>query len=47
VINTLKAQPGDSIVVFGTGSVGLSALMARKGQRMHDHHRRGRCGREA
>ncbi|NLI53633.1 MAG: NAD(P)-dependent alcohol dehydrogenase [Clostridiales bacterium] len=30
VINTLKAQPGDSIVVFGTGSVGLSALMAAK-----------------
>jgi aryl-alcohol dehydrogenase len=28
VINTLKAQPGSSIAVFGIGSVGLSAIMA-------------------
>jgi aryl-alcohol dehydrogenase len=28
VINTLKAQPGSEIAVFGIGSVGLSAIMA-------------------
>ena len=28
VINTLKAQPGSAIAVFGIGSVGLSAIMA-------------------
>ncbi len=28
VYNVLKAQPGDAIAVFGTGGVGLNALMA-------------------
>jgi aryl-alcohol dehydrogenase len=28
VINTLKAGPGESLVIFGAGSVGLSAIMA-------------------
>ena len=28
VINSLKAEPGSSLVVFGAGSVGLSAIMA-------------------
>jgi aryl-alcohol dehydrogenase len=28
VINSLKAQPGSSIAIFGIGSVGLSAIMA-------------------
>ena len=28
VINTLKAQPGSAIAIFGIGSVGLSAIMA-------------------
>jgi aryl-alcohol dehydrogenase len=28
VINTLKVRPGSSIAVFGTGSVGLAAIMA-------------------
>jgi len=28
VINTLRAEPGSSIAVFGIGSVGLSAIMA-------------------
>lgn len=28
VYNVLKAQPGDSVAVFGTGGVGLHALMA-------------------
>jgi aryl-alcohol dehydrogenase len=30
VINALKVGPGDSFVVFGAGSVGLSAVMAAK-----------------
>ncbi|MFY9314927.1 MAG: NAD(P)-dependent alcohol dehydrogenase [Burkholderiales bacterium] len=30
VINTLKVGPGHSIAVFGTGSVGLSAIMAAR-----------------
>lgn len=30
VINAFKAKAGDSIVVFGVGSVGLSAIMAAK-----------------
>ena len=30
VINALKVRPGDSIAVFGTGSVGLSAIMAAR-----------------
>jgi aryl-alcohol dehydrogenase len=30
VINSLKLRPGKSIAVFGTGSVGLSAIMAAK-----------------
>ncbi|WP_332632671.1 NAD(P)-dependent alcohol dehydrogenase [Halalkalibacter flavus] len=30
VINKLKAEPGSSMVVFGCGSVGLSAIMAGK-----------------
>lgn len=30
VINSLKVSPGDSIAVFGTGSVGLAAVMAAK-----------------
>jgi aryl-alcohol dehydrogenase len=30
VINTFNPQPGSAIAVFGTGSVGLSALMAAK-----------------
>jgi aryl-alcohol dehydrogenase len=28
VINSLKAKPGDSLAVFGAGTVGLSAIMA-------------------
>lgn len=28
VINSLKAEPGSSIAVFGTGSVGMSAILA-------------------
>lgn len=28
VMNALKAKPGDSIAVFGTGTVGMSAIMA-------------------
>ncbi len=30
VINTLKPKPGESIVVFGVGTVGMAALMAAK-----------------
>jgi aryl-alcohol dehydrogenase len=30
VINSLKVSPGKSIAIFGTGSVGLSAIMASK-----------------
>lgn len=30
VLNTLKPQPGQSIAVFGTGAVGLAAMMAGK-----------------
>lgn len=30
VINVLKPGPGDSLAVFGTGSVGLSAIMAAR-----------------
>jgi S-(hydroxymethyl)glutathione dehydrogenase/alcohol dehydrogenase len=30
VLNTLKLQPGESLVVFGLGGVGLSALLAAK-----------------
>lgn len=30
VINCLKVRPGDSLAVFGTGSVGLSAVMAAR-----------------
>jgi aryl-alcohol dehydrogenase len=30
VLNTLRPQPGSSLVVFGAGGVGLSALMAAK-----------------
>lgn len=30
VLNDLKPQPGDGIVIFGTGTVGLSAIMAVK-----------------
>jgi len=30
VLNTLKPRPGSSLVVFGAGGVGLSALMAAK-----------------
>jgi aryl-alcohol dehydrogenase len=30
VINTLKVRPGSSIAVFGTGSVGLAAIMAAR-----------------
>jgi aryl-alcohol dehydrogenase len=30
VLNVMKPKPGDSVVVFGVGSVGLSALMAAK-----------------
>ncbi len=30
VLNTLQPRPGDSLVVFGVGAVGLSALMAAK-----------------
>jgi Zn-dependent alcohol dehydrogenase len=30
VLNTLNVQPGDSVAVFGAGSVGLSAIMAAK-----------------
>src|SRR6188472_3011018 len=28
VYNVLKAQPGDAVAVFGTGGIGLNALMA-------------------
>lgn len=28
VLNTLKPQPGDSLVVFGVGTVGMAAMMA-------------------
>jgi S-(hydroxymethyl)glutathione dehydrogenase / alcohol dehydrogenase len=28
VFNVLKAQPGDSVAIFGTGGIGLNALMA-------------------
>ncbi len=28
VLNTLKPQPGDSIVIFGVGTVGMAAMMA-------------------
>ena len=28
VLNTLKPKPGDTIAVFGTGAVGLAAMMA-------------------
>jgi len=28
VINVLRAQPGESVVVFGTGGIGLNAVMA-------------------
>ena len=30
VLNTLKVRPGSSLVIFGAGAVGLSALMAAK-----------------
>ena len=30
VLNTLKPRPGDTIAVFGTGAVGLAAMMAGK-----------------
>jgi aryl-alcohol dehydrogenase len=30
VLNVMKPKPGDSIAIFGTGAVGLSALMAAK-----------------
>jgi aryl-alcohol dehydrogenase len=30
VLNVMKPKPGDSLVVFGVGAVGLSALMAAK-----------------
>lgn len=30
ILNTLRVSPGSSLVVFGTGSVGLSAVMAGK-----------------
>lgn len=30
VFNSLRVQPGSSIAIFGTGSVGLSAIMAAK-----------------
>jgi aryl-alcohol dehydrogenase len=30
VINTFKARPGESVVVFGVGPVGLSAILAAK-----------------
>lgn len=30
VLNTLKPRPGDTIAVFGTGAVGLAAMMAAK-----------------
>ncbi|MEG3134501.1 NAD(P)-dependent alcohol dehydrogenase [Rouxiella sp. T17] len=30
VLNTLKVQPGESLMVMGTGAVGLSAIMAAK-----------------
>ncbi|MCT3529620.1 NAD(P)-dependent alcohol dehydrogenase [Latilactobacillus curvatus] len=30
VLNTLKPKPGDTIAVFGTGAVGLAAMMAGK-----------------
>ena len=28
VYNVLKVQPGDAVAVFGTGGIGLNALMA-------------------
>jgi aryl-alcohol dehydrogenase len=30
IFNTLRPQPGESIAVFGTGSVGMSSIMAAK-----------------
>lgn len=30
IVNTLKVTPGSSVVVFGVGSVGMSAVMAAK-----------------
>jgi len=30
IINSLKPEPGNSLAVFGTGSVGLSAIMAAR-----------------
>lgn len=30
VMNVMRARPGDSVAVFGTGSVGLSAVMAAR-----------------
>lgn len=30
VLNELRPQPGDGIVIFGTGTVGLAAIMAAK-----------------
>ena len=30
ILNSLQPKPGSSLVVFGTGAVGLSALMALK-----------------
>lgn len=30
IINTLNLQPGDSVAIFGTGSVGMAAIMAAK-----------------
>jgi len=30
VLNVMKPRPGESVVIFGTGTVGLSALMAAK-----------------
>jgi aryl-alcohol dehydrogenase len=37
VINALKVGVGKSIVIFGTGSVGLSAIMAARVVVRHDH----------
>lgn len=37
VLNVLKPGPEDSIVVFGLGSVGLTALMAAKYLRVGRH----------
>ena len=30
MLNTLKPRPGETIAVFGTGAVGLAAMMAGK-----------------